>query len=122
MIGSLNEIILYVEDMAKQVAFYRDRLGFAVIEPAASDDWSQEYWVLLDTGPCKLALHGGGQRRLGEDAPKFVFAVEAIEAARAQLTSAGVKFGEVRSPAPGIFVADAWDPEGNVFSLEQRET
>ena len=121
MIGSLSELIICVEDMNRQLRFYCDTLGFRVIEPTEDAQVDSAYWILLDTGSCKLALHGGGKRRFGDDAPKFVFAVDDIQAARTQLASAGVKVGDVRSPANGVLVVDASDPEGNVFSLEKRE-
>jgi len=120
MIGPLSEVIVYVEDMARQLAFYRDVLGLRVIEPAGRFDPGEAYWVLLDSGPCRLALHGGGKRRFGEDAPKFVFFVEDIHAARAALKQAGVSVSEVRSPVAGVSVVDCTDPEGNAFSLENR--
>ena len=121
MIGDLGEVIIYVENMQLQLHFYRDTLGLRVIEPPDGDVLDDPYWVLFDTGSCKLALHGGGKRRFGDDAPKFVFSVDDIEAARAHLVSAGTQIGEVRSPAQGVLVVDALDPEGNVFSLEHRE-
>jgi catechol 2,3-dioxygenase-like lactoylglutathione lyase family enzyme len=121
MLGQLGEVIVYVEDMAAQVAFYRDVLGLSVIVPEGAFDAAAVYWVLFDTGDCKLALHGGGRRRFGEDAPKFVFFVDDIQAARKKLLAAGVPTGEIRSPAPGIEVADSKDPEGNAFSIEMHE-
>lgn len=122
MMGQLGEIILYVEDMQKAVAFYRGVLGLEVIEPAGEFDSSEPYWVLFDTGACKLALHGGGRRRIGEDSPKFVFLVDDIRKARAALLDAGVPIGDLRSPAPGVEVTDCRDPEGHVFSIESRES
>ena len=122
MIGNLGELIIYVEDMSRQLRFYRDVLGFRVMEPVEDAAVDDAYWILLDTGSCKLALHGGGKRRFGDDAPKFVFFVDDIDAARARLASAGNKVGDVRSPIDGVYVVDAFDPEGNVFSLEHRET
>jgi len=65
-------------------------------------------------------LHGGGERRIGKDAPKIVFRVTDIEAARVDLMERDVPLTEVRSPAPGVLVCDAGDPEGNSFSIEQR--
>ena len=121
MIGRLGEVILYVEDMKKQIAFYRGVLGLSVIEPTGDFDPENAYWVLFDSGACRLALHGGGQRRFGEDAPKFVFFVDDIHATRAALLDAGVPAGDVRSPAPGVAVVDCTDPEGNVFSIEMHE-
>jgi predicted enzyme related to lactoylglutathione lyase len=122
MIGHLGEIIIYVEEMSRQLRFYCDVLGFRVIEPIEEAALDEAYWILLNTGTCKLALHGGGKRRFGEDAPKFVFFVDDIDAARARLQSAGCQVGDVRSPIDGVFVVDAFDPEGNVFSLEHRES
>lgn len=120
MIGKLGEVIVYVEDMKKQVAFYRDVLGLNVIEPAGESDLGDAYWVVFETGSCHLALHGGGQRRFGKDAPKFVFFVDDIQAKRAGLMDSGVSVSDVRSPAPGVAVVDCSDPEGNVFSIESR--
>jgi catechol 2,3-dioxygenase-like lactoylglutathione lyase family enzyme len=119
-IDGLMEIILYVQDMKAQVSFYQDKLGLTVIEPQGITDFSDVYWVEFDTGPCTLVLHGGGQRRHGEDAPKVVFRVEDIEAVRTELIGQGVRLGEVRSPAPEVWVCDGLDPEGNKFSIETK--
>lgn len=117
----LMEVILYVENMNTQVAFYNDKLGFKVSYPHGVDDYNDQMWVTLDTGSCTLALHGGGKRRLGTDAPKIVFRVEDILAAREELLHRGVELGEVRSAAPGVWVCDGEDPEGNKLSIESHE-
>lgn len=122
MLGPLSEIILYVADMDAQVRFYRDVLGLRIVYPADLDDYSAEFWVELDAGACRLCLHGGGQGERGRDAPKFVFSVEDIEAAHRSLQERSVEVGEIRSPAPGVHVADCHDPEGNAFSIESRLT
>ncbi len=121
VVGELLEVILYVQDMDAQVSFYRDTLGLKVREPQDMHDFSSAYWVELDTGSCTLALHGGGQRRFGTDAPKIVFRVADLPATREQLLQQGIPMGEVRSPGPGIQVCDGVDPEGNRFSIESRE-
>lgn len=118
--GDLMEVILYVQDMDAQVSFYRDLLGLRVKEPQDQDDWAGVHWVEMKTGSCTLALHAGGQRRLGDDAPKIVFRVPDVPAARHALLERGVPMGEIRSPAPGVQVADGVDPEGNRFSIESR--
>lgn len=119
--GELMEVILYVEDMAAQVSFYRDILGLAVREPQDVQDYGSVYWVELETGTCTLALHGGGQRRSGLDAPKIVFRVTNVALAKDELLKRNVSMGEIRSPAPGIQVCDGRDPEGNRFSIESRQ-
>ena len=121
IVGRLMETILYVADMPGQVMFYRDRLGLGIKYPAGPADYSTEYWVEFETGGCTLVLHGGGQKRLGPDAPKVVFSVADIHAARAALVERGVTLSVVRSPAPGVLVADGQDPEGNQFSIESKE-
>jgi predicted enzyme related to lactoylglutathione lyase len=120
-VGELMEVILYVQDMNAQVAFYRDVLGLQVRQPQGVQDYGQVYWTELETGDCVLALHGGGQRRFGQDAPKIVFRVSEIQSARQALLDREVPVGEARSPAPGVWVCDATDPEGNGFSIESVE-
>lgn len=117
-LGPLHELILYVADMQAQVGFYRDTLGLEVSYPAGLDDYSDQYWVVFNTGQCSLALHAGGEKRLGEDAPKFVFKVEEIASCREELIGAGVLMSEIHSPASGVQVCDGRDPEGNAFSIE----
>lgn len=65
----LNRVILYVRDMAAQISFYRDKLGFPVIYPDGAADLGREPFVMLDAGPCALALHCGGQGRPVEGVP-----------------------------------------------------
>jgi predicted enzyme related to lactoylglutathione lyase len=138
IVGELIEVILYVQDMNAQVSFYRDVLGLQVQEPAdpaepadsvesadslgsgGRQDFEGVTWVTLATGACTLALHAGGGRRLGDDAPKIVFLVADVPRARDELLQRGVPMGEVRSPAPGVQVCDGLDPEGNRFSVESH--
>jgi len=120
-IGEIMEIILYVEDMQRQVSFYRDTLGLKVKFPQDMSDYNKEFWVELDTGSCTLALHAGGKGRFGADAPKFVFRVKDIESARQQLLDQQVEMGDIRSAAPGVWVCDGVDPEGNKFSIEKHD-
>jgi catechol 2,3-dioxygenase-like lactoylglutathione lyase family enzyme len=121
LLKDLMEVILYVENMNAQVEFYTDKLGFKVAYPQSTDDYIDQMWVTLDTGACNLALHGGGKRRFGTDAPKIVFQVDDILAAREELIRRGVEIGEVRSAAPGVWVCDGEDPEGNKLSIESHE-
>ena len=89
----LIEVILYVQDMDAQVRFYRDNFELPILYPVGLDDYREEMWVVLDTGACKLALHGGGRKRLGDDAPMIVFGVKDVETARVHLVKRGVKLG-----------------------------
>ena len=121
LLKELMEVIIYVEDMNTQVAFYNRKLGFEISYPQGIDNYTDQMWVTMDTGTCTLALHGGGKRRFGADAPKIVFRVDDILAAREELIQRGVQLGEVRSAAPGVWVCDGADPEGNKLSIESHE-
>jgi predicted enzyme related to lactoylglutathione lyase len=116
----LIEVILYVQDMARQVQFYRDVLGLPVTEPRGVTNFSGEFWVVLDADQFRLVLHGGGQGRLGADTPNLGFRVEDIHAARTHLLQRNVAVGEIRQPVPTSWVIDATDPEGNRLSFVQR--
>jgi catechol 2,3-dioxygenase-like lactoylglutathione lyase family enzyme len=120
MIKGLLEIILYVQDMPKMVRFYRDILGLKISPTFKGQDVTDLYWVTFETGDCSLALHGGGKGNKGIDAPKIVFNVDNVPAAREILCKQDVVLGDIRSPAPGIQVCDGKDPEGNSFSIESH--
>lgn len=117
----LIEIIVYVANMDAQVRFYRDVFGLSVTYPIGLDSYADQFWVTLDAGGVLLALHGGGQGRLGADTPKIVFGVADIHAARAELVAKDVIMDDVRSAAPGVWVCDGRDPEGNPFSIESHD-
>jgi predicted enzyme related to lactoylglutathione lyase len=121
-VRSFYEIILYVEDMAAMVAFYRDVMGFPVKYPADADDFAHAYWVEFAVGEgAQLVLHGGGSKQLGKDAPTMGFRVDDVPSMRNLLNGRGVQLGEIRYPVPGSVVSDGRDPEGNKFSIFTRE-
>ena len=120
LLTGIVSVILYVEDMNLMVSFYRDTLGLDVEFPADLADYSQESWVIIDTGSCKLALNAGGSNNVGDDAPMVVFGVADIEAARNTLLARGLALEEIFDAGGGVKVAQGRDPEKNPISLEQR--
>lgn len=118
LLSTLLEVILYVQDMQAMVEFYSDRLGLRVETPEDVEDFSDENWVVFDTGVTRLALHGGGEQRHGEDRPMIVFAVADMAGTRQVLLDRGVALDEPFEAAPGVLVCHGFDPEGNPFSLE----
>ena len=111
MLGDLSEVIVHVDDMTRMTSFYRDVLG---LRPDVVSEW----WTTFPTGGATLALHGGG--RIGTHNVRFNFAVDDVDAARAALGVHGVELTEIREPIAGVRVCDGTDPEGNVFTLEER--
>lgn len=114
--GVLRNII-YVKDMAKMVAFYRDVMGLTINYPHL-DDYSNEYWVEFQAGAITIALHGGGSDEAIAGAPKIVFEVDDIAAEHKRLSDAGVKMTAIETVAPHVQSADGWDSEGNYFSID----
>jgi len=120
LLTGVVSVILYVEDMALMVEFYRDKLGFDVEYPADLADYSQETWVVMSTGACKLALNAGGSNNVGDDAPMVVFGVLDIETAHKTLLARGVALEDIFDAGGGVRVAQGRDPEKNPISIEQR--
>ena len=113
---------IHDEDEKNYIGNWITGYGFIEVKfPKETSNYGEEFWVELDCGPCTLALHTGGKRRFGADAPKIVFRVGDILAARQELTDQEVEMGEIRSAAPGVWVSDGIDPEGNKFSIESHE-
>jgi predicted enzyme related to lactoylglutathione lyase len=120
---ALTRIILYVQDVDRLAAFYRDAFGLSVVEEIKGD------WTVLDVGPCQLALHRVGKAYPVDDPAswevesnaKLVMTVDRpIAEFRAELTAKGVQMGEIKSfPSLTGLLCDGKDPEGNVFQLAQ---
>ena len=108
------EVVVYVRDMARAVAFYREALGLEV-------ETESPYWTTFRTGACTLALHATKSREPGTGEPDPTFLVADADAERARLLAVGTDASEIREPAPGIRVFDVRDPDGNRISLESRD-
>lgn len=106
---NLEEVVVYVEDMARATAFYRDVLG---LRPT----YESPYWTTFASGACTLALHAGGVAP-----PDPTFVVSDVDAVRDRLVGEGVEVTGIRDPAPGLRVFDLRDSEGNRLSIESRE-
>ncbi len=105
---------LSVADMDRAVAFYSKSLG-------AVTKWASPRWSSLEIAGVRIGLftnpeHGGS--RIG-----LHFAVTHIDAACASIEQAG---GKIVAPAlqaaPGVFVAEVSDTEGNIFSLQEARS
>ena len=118
MFGNVRQTIVYVKSMKQQVGFYKDILRLAITFPHM-DDYSAEHWVSFDTGECTLALHSGRTDLTEISSITFTLEVKDIVKAREYLKERDVKVTAIRSPAPTLEVFDAWDFEGNKFSIEK---
>ena len=117
---TLNYIMVFVSDMQRSTAFYRDLLGLPL--QFSSPDWTE-----FATGSTTLALHlardrsGGavqgpslaGQAQLG-------FEVDQLDAAYVWLQGQGVQFSRPPQEQPeGGKMAVLHDPDGLGITLRQ---
>ena len=121
-ISKIDYVMITVSNMARSVAFYKDKLGLPM-------KFGTPEWTEFQTGTTVLALHGGGQT---PDAPRdpnahyagscsIGFNVDNLDLAYEQLEAKGVTF--VMPPTAregeGIKLAIAVDPEGLPISFGQ---
>jgi catechol 2,3-dioxygenase-like lactoylglutathione lyase family enzyme len=105
--------------LEKAVAFYRDRLGFAVKYESAN-------WAELDGGNVTIALrrYGSGPEGRPElgvgDGATLVLEVDDIEAVRAELEGRGVKFIGGVFEYGAVKLAAFEDLNGNVLQIYQH--
>jgi predicted enzyme related to lactoylglutathione lyase len=115
MFSRIGTVQIYVEDIDRCLAFYRDVLGFR-------ERFREGEVIGLETiGPI-LCLHRGGK---ASDRPKLYdrtsmkvdFLVDDLDATMTELRSRGVEFtSEIQDKRFGRLVTFC-DPEGNVLQL-----
>ena len=116
MLKKLTTLMVYVRDMGRAVAFYRDVLGLPL--QMESPGWSQ-----LDLGGgLVLGLHAV-MSQMPAPAPGWVptFAVDDVKGAKERLEAAGAAITLDYRDVPGgngVFIECA-DPDGNRISLMQ---
>ncbi len=114
---TFNHAMVYVADVARAVAFYRDRLGFRVV-----DEYPGAYARLVaPRGGNSLALHRSEPgMRLDPKVHgiRLYFEVRGLDAFCARLARAGVKFEQEPRDMPwGWRHAYLRDPDGHEISL-----
>lgn len=113
-IAELNHVALDVSDVAASVRFYRDILGLSELpRPAFSFPGA---WFRIGTQQ-ELHLIGDRARTTGERSGHFAMLVSDIDAAAAQLRTAGVSFRGPKPRPDGAFQIFTADPDGNVIEL-----
>jgi catechol 2,3-dioxygenase-like lactoylglutathione lyase family enzyme len=115
MIGPADLVYLFVTDMDRSVAFFRDTLGLK-LDYRSGDEWAQ-----FSAGPIKLGLHGTGSvaARAGGT---IAFTVTDLDASKVKLTEQGVPIGhEGGGEGRGPRFVEFADPDGNVLALFEFE-
>ncbi|HET9220191.1 MAG TPA: VOC family protein [Terriglobia bacterium] len=118
--NKIDYVMITVSNMARSVAFYKDKLGIPM-------KFGTPEWTEFQTGTTTLALHGGGQAREAAADPNAHYAgtgslgfnVDNLDLVYEQLQAKGVVF--VTPPTAragdGIRLAVAVDPDGFPISF-----
>ena len=112
--NELSEIVLHVQDLAAQLAFYRDFLGL----PVKTNPQGTPARAELNAGACTLVLDASPTPGIAAARTRFVFRVANLNAVRRSFLAHGVRLGPIYEPAPDWQACDGKDPEGNLFSLQ----
>ncbi len=113
MLKDLAYTIVYVDDVERSTAFYRDVLGITV-------DYAVNGWTPFKSNGASLVLHPKtGDSAVGNGRVRVSFRVDDIEHTYRDLSARGVTF--VAPPAAGSFGKHATllDPDGNAIDLIQ---
>jgi len=112
-LAQISVVMLGVQDVARSLAFYRDKLGLKVQGEIPG-------FAFLDAGKVSLYLSEPAARVRGQvaGAGEIVFAVEDVTAAYQALREKGVQFTHApRSVTPSMWVANFDDPDGNHLAI-----
>ncbi|MBS11042.1 MAG: hypothetical protein CME19_05490 [Gemmatimonadetes bacterium] len=110
----LQRYIIFCEDMASMVQFYRDALGLTL---SLQSGMPVTDWAEFGEMGFKLALHkAGSPGSKGRNRNKMVFEVEDIEAGRTHLVAHGARMGKIQNIRVSD-ICDGKDPEGNMIQI-----
>lgn len=115
-----ERLVIYVSDMARSTAFYRDTLGLPL-------KFTSPGWTEFNNGGTTLALHRhmGGEAREAQPAAgqaTLVFAVDDIQSAYEELKDRGARFSMApQKQVSGQTLAVLHDPDGFGITLQQRQ-
>jgi catechol 2,3-dioxygenase-like lactoylglutathione lyase family enzyme len=115
----LNYAIIFVSDMGRSVAFYRDLLG-------ASLKFETPEWTEFDTGDATLALHRSEPSRgsagkdlstAGQCRPGFT--VGDLDSFHSKMVASNVETVESPRDVFGARIAQYRDPDGLIISVSE---
>ena len=115
MLKQLDTLMVYVHDMPRAVAFYRDVLGLPIVQESPA--WSQ-----FDLGNrVALGLHiAMGETKSPQPGWVPGFQVADVRAARERVAAAGGQIAQDFHDIPGGVVLEFTDPDGNHIDVTQE--
>lgn len=115
-----ERFVIYVSDMQRSTAFYRDTLGLPI-------KFTSPGWTEFNNGGTTLALHRHMGNEAGTAQPAagqatLVFVVDDLHSAYETLKAEGVRFSlEPQKQPSGLTFGVLHDPDGFGITLQQRE-
>jgi lactoylglutathione lyase len=113
-------VVIYVSDMQRSTAFYRDTLGLPL-------KFTSPGWTEFSNGGTTLALHRhmAGESNVAEPASgqaSLVFALDDLQGAYETLKAEGAHFSLAPQKQPsGQIFAILHDPDGFSITLQQKQ-
>ncbi len=114
LVSGINVVYLYVADLDRSLAFYRDLLGLALDKHPRNPNWAE---VVLPNG-LRFALEAAHEGRQPQPpgSIRIDFEVGDIDAAVERLRDAGVTVGEITRAFWGD-ACEVFDPDGYRVAL-----
>jgi lactoylglutathione lyase len=125
MIHSIVATVMFVQDLAKCMAFYRDTLGLDMRQSdadSASFKLENQYFLLLQVSAAADLIGEEVNALKIEGAPRMLLAagVEDVDATYETLKAKGVTLLRPPTDQPwGLRTAHFADPEGNIWEINQ---
>jgi catechol 2,3-dioxygenase-like lactoylglutathione lyase family enzyme len=119
---TLEVVVLPVSDIARSVAFYRDRVGFH-LDHDTTNEWMHVVQLTPPGSGCSIVI--GDLPSQNEMAPGSMRALHLVvadaAAARAELVARGVECSEIMSfdERDGATFFGFSDPDGNTWAVQQ---
>ncbi len=112
----ISVVYVYVSDVGRSVAFYRDLLGIPLVSDEHDPAWAEAQLP----GPLRFALHRAhpGAEPQTPGSVRINFETQDVAAAAERLRAAGVRVGEILREEWGSAV-DVYDPDGYRIELFQ---
>jgi lactoylglutathione lyase len=122
MIGPIKTVGVYVEDQAKALEFYTQKLGFVVRRSIPMGPTAN--WIEVsppDAESCLVIYPRSMMTDWSQRKPSIVFHCSDVQETYRQLEARGVQFNMKPTPLPWGTFASFLDLDGNEFGLTSQE-